>query len=160
MPHLTLDSLMAFRLPDPLVKDVELPELGGSVHIEGIVTREDMKALNDEVSTFREALDKGGLVVQHPATGKKFVPDFSDVVAACWVARCATDPKLTAFQWLQFSAEGYRFLPILFNESMICSRERADEKSDIPEGVDAAVKELEDGSPLESGAALNGDSTA
>lgn len=143
--YLTLDSLMAFKLPDPLSKDVTLPELGGIVHVDGIVTREDRKAINEEVNRYRETLDKGGLKVSHPVTGKTFTPDISDVVAACWVSKCVTSPPLTTLQWLQFAGEGYRFLPILFSEALICSREEADPATNTPDGVAAAAEEIEDG---------------
>ena len=152
MPYLTFDNLLDWLLPDPLAKDVEIKQLGGSVHIQGVVTRDDLKAINDEIEHYRQSIAEKKLAIQHPKTGKTFHPTFSDAVAACWLAKCVTEPSLTAFQWLQFSGEGFKFLPILFNECLICSRQEEDKEADIPTGVDAAEKELESGSPLESDA--------
>jgi len=143
---------MAFKLPDPIAKDFDLPELGGSVHIEGVVTREDRKDVDEEISALREVLSKKALTVRHPVTNKAYVPDMGDVVAASWVARCVSEPKMTPLQWLQFSCEGFKFLPVLFNECLICSREAPGEgegDAAVPDGVDAAQEQLESGDPFE-----------
>lgn len=152
MTYLNIDDLMAFTLPDPLSQDYEVPGLGGSVHIQGIVTRDDRKSINEQVEVYRETVANGSVKIQHPKTGREFKADIADVIAACWVAKCVTEPQLTPLQWLQFAGEGYRFLPVLFNQCMICSRENSDEETGLPDGEAAAQKQIEDGKdPLDSG---------
>jgi hypothetical protein len=147
MPRLTAESLLAYKSPGPLSEDLDLPELGGDVHIEGVTTKAGREAIYADIRTLQGSNAGGNL---GKALRLSFAPDDDDLTAAAWAAACVSEPKLTSAQWLQFCSEGYAVLGRIYVRCLACSRliddpnapKEGDESA--PDGVTAALNELKD----------------
>jgi hypothetical protein len=142
MATLSKDEIQAYRGPEPFSETYFVAGLGGEIEIAGIVRKNERKEIGNDITLHREMVEKGAW--RH--AGLKEAPLDRDLVNAAYAAHCVRSPKLTAFEWLQFSDEGSEILEEIAIRCMVCSRiidldEKGEPGEEVP-GIEAAKEDL------------------
>ena len=117
-------DIMLLRAPEPKEEDYTDAETGICVHIRGVKNFRARVGIAAQVTELAQKI-KGEKISLTDHRGEPLVPSDFDLVIACSVAACVTEPKLSALDWLKCAAET-SLVSRIYQRVLVCNRDVED----------------------------------